>query len=339
MLLNWKYSFEELEGMATRGFTKPYKVRGSLTNHYPMSDRGRNYYYFVPFYDANLKVFKIQIYIHGKKIYSIDSDNIITWQLDDGDWDSGITRILNKDMHDERGLVRHDSAKGGLCFVIYKTEDNPRYKDYMGNILDQYAHEKIWKIKEVFPLKPNMQYKLVKFTPEGSNCYHVNDTLESISKYDVVARKLNTKKAREIKHNCKSESEEFSSILLLLDDSESKEKLYNSFIDNVLGDLRERSKLDIRAMTTEQKQVYIDKAGKHSISNKIFIRSFLHHPLSKQGVQSLARWGEFEKDIWDENLKALYESEDCYDKKYYSCEDKYYPSNKNIKIQRRDKNA
>ena len=29
MLLNWKYSFEELEGMATRGFTKPYKVRGS----------------------------------------------------------------------------------------------------------------------------------------------------------------------------------------------------------------------------------------------------------------------------------------------------------------------
>ena len=335
MLLYFSYTFEELEKKSSRGFTKPYRVRGSLTNHYPMSDRRRNYYYFVPFYDAD-KISKFQIYIHGTPIYSIDPDNIITWNLDDKSWDSGITRILNNNMHEERGLIRYESSRGGLCFVIYKQEDNPKYKDYMGNILDKYAAEVIWKTKEVFPLKPNMQYKLVKFTPEGANCYHEDDTLESISKYDVVARKLDGKKAREAREEKKFQNEEieFSSVFSLLDDWESEVSLYNSLIDNVLGKQEDRS-LYMFGTSIGRQQEFIRKASEHSVINKIFIQSFFKNPLTNRGAESVARWSGLKQYIWDAYLLSIYAEKDCYHKKYYSCDDKYFPTNKEILIQMR----
>ena len=286
MLTN--YTFEELTSIAIR--EKPFKRKkswGAKEVEYPMTTRARSYFYFVPVADENAVIFKYEI-----KIHILNKSRFAYGGADDGG-----------------GYVEHKSDKGGVCFTIYDKQDNPKYKDYMGNILDKYASEKVWKIKEIHPLIAEIQYQI-----DG-------ETIKPITKYDMIARKLNSKRAlstRNLKYNDK---ENFFV------------ELFNLLLEEVMEHPVHWNTINLTDLEISRE---VDKAKKYGIVSSVFYANYLTRSIhNENSISNICRWGDFPIFMWEHYMLYMYEKEDCYDKKSYPCEDKYFPSNPNIKIQMR----
>ena len=229
--------------------------------------------------------------------------------------------MLTNYTFEELTYVEHKSDKGGVCFTIYDKQDNPKYKDYMGNILDKYASEKVWKIKEIHPLIAEIQYQI-----DG-------ETIKPITKYDMIARKLNSKRAlstRNLKYNDK---ENFFSIVNLLDDDKKCVELFNLLLEEVMEHPVHWNTINLTDLEISRE---VDKAKKYGIVSSVFYANYLTRSIhNENSISNICRWGDFPIFMWEHYMLYMYEKEDCYDKKSYPCEDKYFPSNPNIKIQMR----
>lgn len=326
------YTFDKLTRITK--YEKPFKRQKSLSYYrkhwhdkeYPMDTRARDYYHFVPVEDENGVVFKYLIKIHDHIIYEVDKNNIITWKLSWGDFNSGTTRILNNGRssyyrNGGEGYVEQKSNKGGVCFTIYDKQDNPKYKDYMGNILNKYASPHVYKIKEIYPLKAEMQYQI-----DGK-------TIKPITKYDMVIRKINKKRASATRHLKYNDKENFFSIINLLDDDKKCSELFYSLVQEVMG---HPIIWKHRILTDLEISKEVEKAKKYSIVSSVFYVNYLTRSVHDDySLSSVARWSNFAKFMWEHYMLYIYEKEDCYDKKYYPCENKKYPSSSNTKIQMR----
>ena len=324
------YTYEKLHYIA--GIEKLFK-----NGTYPMDTRRRSYFCFYNGKGGYKDTYTVKIY--NTPIYRIDKDNIITWLLHRNNYDVGTTRILNNGVHwssEYHAAIAHKSNYGGVVYTKYRMEDNPKYKDYKGKILNETASMRVRKVAEMIPLVKGWQYKIVKI---DSNIAFSGDSIEPVTKYDVIQRKLNAKRGHKVRESVMEDKETFKSVMNMLNDSQQRESFFTDLVSKILNTQNVFQDRRINIRTHPEKCRHFQKLAKeHSVVADVFVANYLGGFItSAWNLRHFVTYHtDFIESFWSDYLTHLYDLNNAYDEKYHPCELKKYPSNRLIKLQKRE---
>ena len=336
-----RYTYEKLHYIAST--TKQFK-----NGTYPMDTRRRNYFCFEEgvAYPKNTSTHVVSSDVYTVKtyntpIYEIDKNNIITWHVSWEDYDVGITRILNNGVHwsgEYHSAVQHKSKYGGVVYTRYRLVDNPKFKD---TEIDEWVKPKLRKVAEMIPLQKSWKYKIVGI---DSNTLLRGNSIEPVTKYDVIQRKLNAEKGSEVRKSVMKDKETYTTMLNMLEDGQGsiakqRESFFTDLVSEILNTKNVFENVPIDTKTHPEKCKHFQKLAKeHSVVADVFVANYLCGFLNSTWKlrHFLSYNTSADKILWDNYLKHLYELNNAYDEKYHPCESKKYPSNDLIKLQKRE---